>query len=91
MNVRWSTAANVDFTGAALDYEGKQDGLGSRFLEAVEETVRRIEANPYMWARCSPRLRRCLVRRFPFALLYQVKADDLIIVSVADMRRDPKS
>jgi len=38
----------------------------------------------------SRRTRRCRLHRFPFGLFYQVRSDEILIVSVMDLRRDPK-
>ena len=90
MNVRFTSAAYRELTEAAEFYEDKQPGLAHRFLSEVEAAVERIERYPEMWARVSPRLRRCLVHRFPFAVFYHADAEEIQIVAVADLRRDPE-
>ena len=35
------------------------------------------------WTRIGKRTRRCLVKGFPFALLYMVEADEIIVTAVA--------
>lgn len=89
MNVRFTSAAYRELTEAAEYYEGKQPGLAHRFLSEVEAALERIERYPEMWAKVSSRLRRCLVHRFPFALFYHAGAEEIQIVAVADLRRDP--
>lgn len=89
MNVRFASAAYRELVEAAEYYEGQQSGLADQFLSEVEEAVARITRHPDTWARVSPRIRRCLVHRFPFALLYHIAGEDIQIVAVADLRRDP--
>lgn len=89
MNVRFTSAAYRELTEAAEYYEGRQSGLADRFLTEVEAAVGRIERYPEMWAKVSPRIRRCLVHRFPLALFYHAAAKEIEIVAVADLRRDP--
>jgi len=71
-------------------YETAEAGLGGEFLAEVEVATRLIETFPLAWASLSPRTRRCRMHRFPFGLFYQVRSDEILIVSVMDLRRDPK-
>lgn len=50
----------------------------------------RIVAQPQAWTPLSRRIRRCRTHRFPYGLFYQMRADEILIVSVMDLRRDPK-
>jgi hypothetical protein len=56
----------------------------------VEATTDLIESFPLAWTSLSPRTRRCRTRRFPYGLFYQVRQEEILIVSVMDLRRDPK-
>lgn len=90
MNVHFTSAAYRELTAAVEYYENQQSGVADRFLSAVEDTVERIKRHPDMWARVSPRIHRCLVHRFPFALFYHATAEEIQIVAIADLRRDPQ-
>ena len=90
MKARFLSTAQIELKEALGYYEAEQQGLGSKFLKEVKAATRLIEAHPLVWTPLSPRTRRCRVRRFPFALFYQVRADEILIVSVMDLRRDPK-
>jgi hypothetical protein len=56
----------------------------------VEATTQLIADHPLAWTPMSSRTRRCRTHRFPFGLFYQVRRDEILIVSVMDLRRDPK-
>ena len=90
MKVRFTSAAQRELAAATSYYQDQQDQLGVRFIDEVESAVDRIKRYPETWARISPRLRRCLVHRFPFALYYDFMHDEIQIVAVADLRRDPQ-
>ena len=89
MTHRFVSVALLELRESMLDYESKEQGLGARFLREVEVTVDRIISNPEAWRRLSPRTRRCLVRDFPFGVFYQIRRDEILIVAVMDLRRDP--
>ncbi|PYI84378.1 MAG: plasmid stabilization protein [Verrucomicrobia bacterium] len=80
----------MELKEAAESYEAAQPGLGAKFLAEVKLATRLIEAHPLAWAALSPRTRRCRIHRFPYGLFYHVRSDEILIVSVMDLRRDPK-
>ena len=90
MNARFTSSAEAELQEAIAFYEAAENGLGSRFLDEVEVVVTRILAHPTAWTPMSPRTRRCRTHRFPYGLFYQVRPDEILIVSVMDLRRDPK-
>ena len=91
MTYRFTSAALSELRDALLAYESKEQGLGERFLAEVDGTIARILMAPEVWRRLSARTRRCLVHRFPFGVLYQIRGREILLVSVMDLRRDPIS
>ena len=89
MTYRFTSAALSELKDALLDYESKEQGLGRRFLAEVDRAIARILMAPEAWRRLSARTRRCLVHRFPFGVLYQIRGVEILVVSVMDLRRDP--
>lgn len=89
MNYRLTSLANREIETAVIYYEEAERGLGGKFLDEVESTIRRIIAMPEAWKPLLPRTRRCLLHRFPFGVIYQNRGDEILIVSVMDLRRDP--
>lgn len=90
MKARFTSAAERELQEAVEFYEAVENGLGARFLDEVEAAVSRVIAHPMAWAPMSARTRRCRTSRFPYGLFYQIRRDEILIVSVMDLRRDPK-
>jgi toxin ParE1/3/4 len=90
VKARFLSTAELELKEAMEFYEAAREGLGSEFLAEIEETVSLIEAYPLAWTALSPRTRRIRISRFPYGLFYQVGSDEILIVSVMDLRRDPK-
>ena len=90
MNTRFTSSAEAELQEAIAFYEAAENGLGTRFLDEIEAVVARIVTHPAAWTPMSPRTRRCRTHRFPYGLFYQIRTDEILIVSVMDLRRDPK-
>lgn len=56
-------------------YEARIEGLGLRFLAAVEQTTERIVARPEAGAPLAGEFRKRIVQDFPFNIIYRVWED----------------
>lgn len=81
--------AENEMLEAASYYAVQATGLGMDYLSEVEHAVRTIEESPATWPVIEGELRRRLIRRFPFGILYRIEPEEIIIVAVAHMRRRP--
>lgn len=84
------SAAASDLAKAVEYYETRSSGLGSEFLDEFEMTVSRICRFPDAWALVSLEMRRCLMRRFPYAVFYSRNNKEIVIAGVADLRMNPE-
>ncbi len=89
MKFQFHPDAEVEFDRAVEYYERFQPGLGLEFAEEVYAAITRIIQYPDAWSALSENSRRCLVSRFPFGVIYQVKAESLRVVAVAHLNRRP--
>ncbi len=81
--------AEAEFDKAVEYYESCRSGLGLEFAEEVYATIKRILPFPAAWTQISQNTRRCLLNRFPYAVIYQEKNGYIRIIAVADLRRRP--
>jgi toxin ParE2 len=70
-------------------YEARLEGLGLRFLSAVEQTVERISTHPEAGAPLSGEFRKRIVSGFPYNIIYRVREDYVYLVAVAHHHRRP--
>lgn len=71
-------------------YEGQAEGLGERFLAAVNSVFDAIERYPEMFAQVHGEVRRALVSRFPYGVFYRVESRRVIVFAVLHTARDPR-
>ncbi len=88
MKVRIDPDAYAETREAAAWYEQRHPGLGMEFLAAVDNAVQRIRHAPERYPRLETLpeeegVRRLLLDRFPYAIVYEVVEDDVRILAVA--------
>lgn len=89
MNVRFLSIAELELDEAVADYEEKEIGLGLRFLLEIRNSVERIVAYPEAWNLLSANARRCRTKVFPYGIIYQVRRDEILILAIASLHREP--
>lgn len=91
MNIRVLDAAYHDLADSVRNYNDERPGLGFEFANEFQQGVRRIVDYPDAWQSLTSSIRRCLLRRFPYSIIYHVSADEIIIVAVMHQRKHPLS
>jgi plasmid stabilization system protein ParE len=75
----------------AMAWYGKRKaGLDWEFKEAVEQMLARIVATPLRFSIVHGEVRRALLRRFPYAILYVPERNAIIVLAVFHTKRDPQ-
>lgn len=71
-------------------YENKRTGLGSEFLDEVDEYYNRIAQNPGQYQ--SHRNQRvAIMHRFPYKIVYEIEQEETIVVyAVYHDKRNPE-
>ena len=67
----------------------KQPGLEQRFIASVEAAIQKLTARPSSYAILEQDVWRCLTRVFPYAVLYTVEADFILIVAIMHCHQRP--
>ena len=89
MNYEFLPEARAEFEQAVAYYDQCGLGLGDEFTDEVEAAIRRVINQPEAWSLYHHGTRRCLTRRFPYGVVYQLRPDHILIVAVAHLRREP--
>jgi plasmid stabilization system protein ParE len=81
--------AKADLAEAKSWYDKHQKGLAGEFRLCVEEAMERIRRMPELHAEMDNGVRRCLVRRFPYAIYYKLEETRVVVIAVMHTSRDP--
>lgn len=88
MKVRFISPANLELDEAVMYYDHQLPGLGFRFFQEVSAAIERIRLMPEAWTKVGELTRRCMLKGFPYALLYVMETDEILITAVAHLHRD---
>ena len=89
MKIEFLEAAQTELDEAFDWYELQQANLGVQFLTEFDAAIRRVIAYPKSYALLGSDIRRCLIKRFPYGVLYGIDGDRIVIVAVAHLHRKP--
>jgi len=70
-------------------YVGKASGLGERFINEVEEVFNYLEKYPEHFQVVYNDKRQRILKNFPYAVIYQIVENKVIVFSVFPSKSDP--
>ena len=88
-SVRFVAAARREFIAELAYYREVDPAMAVRFNHAVEETIIRACSFPTMGSPGGAGTRRVFVRDFPFAVIYRIDEDGIVIFALAHHARRP--
>jgi len=89
--VSFRPQARAEIREARGWYEAQLPGLGRAFIAELDVTLAFLKLNPQMYALVSDDgdVRRALLHRFPYSLVYEVmNADDIVVLACRHVRQD---
>jgi len=88
--VIFSQAARQELIAAQDWYERESPGLAQRFRDALDVVIEQIIAHPRQFQVVHKSVRRALLRRFPYALMFVIESDDSVtVIACFHGSRDP--
>ncbi len=81
--------AQNELRSGMLFYEYQHFSLGKDFVLEIRRLCRHISENPLLGSEIGPAVRRRLVRRFPYAILYAIESSEIVVLAIAHQRRRP--
>ncbi len=81
--------AEQDIKEAYVWYEDRMHGLGTQFINAVDETMSLVSTEPEIFQKVYRTLRRALIQRFPYGIFYTIGPGSIVILAVMHTARQP--
>src|SRR5690349_7544686 len=89
MRVVFHPEAYDEMLESARFFNSKNADLGGDLINAVQEATHRIATYPGYGSVLQGNVRKCLVRGFPFTILYEVADDHVFIAAIMHQHRRP--
>ena len=87
--VHFHPEARRELRAAAEFYRAESPGLGRAFVAEVRAVAARIAEFPHSVVAEVTDIRRILLKRFPFALMYRSSGGSIEILAAMHQRREP--
>jgi len=83
--------AQIELAEAIGWYEDRRVGLGAELLTATEAAFTAVVEAPHTWSlvRAGKEQRRCLLKRFPYLVVYVFNHSEVRIIAFAHAKREP--
>ncbi len=89
MDYTFHPAAEAELNDAIDYYESIQPSLGIDLAQEVQQAIARALKFPQAWSFIRKPVRRSLVKRFPYGILYVERVNGIFILAVMNLRREP--
>ena len=90
MKVEYHPLTVSDLNNAVAYYNQQRPGLGDELRVEVYAAIGRVRSNSSRYVVVEHGIRRCLVHRFPYAVLFRLIRDDSIrVLVIRHHRRHP--
>ncbi len=89
MRVVFLKYARLELDEAVIFYEIEQKGLGIKFKTEIKKAVKRILQYPEACPVEQGDIKRCLLHKFPYKILYSIEKEHILIIAIAHQHRKP--
>ena len=83
--------AQAELLEARRWYEARLAGLGVEFAQTVDAAIEAIRQYPDAFRQVHGEHRQCVMRRFPYSIIYRLAATEIVVIAVHHHRRAPSS
>ena len=87
--IRFLSPAEIEMFDAAAYYETRVLELGTDFISTIEIAVLDLSDEPEKWPVIGKEIRRRILPRFPYSILYKIDPEEIIIVAIMHQKRRP--
>ncbi|HSE25537.1 MAG TPA: type II toxin-antitoxin system RelE/ParE family toxin [Pyrinomonadaceae bacterium] len=89
MRIEFHPEALDEYLQAALWYANREPTIAEQFISSIEEAIKQVSESPSRWRLIDEDVRRCLAHVFPYAILYTIENDFILVVAVMHCSREP--
>ena len=91
MRIQFLEPARQELKEAISYYDRQREYLGQEFATGVKRALEKVLQYPEAWTLLSKRTRRCRIIKFPYAVIYQIRSDTILVVAIMHMHQKPNA
>ena len=91
MRLTFRPEARLDILEARAWYEDRATGLGNEFARSIDAAAAGILRFPHAFPQVLGDVRKAVLRRFPYSLLFLIDGEDIVVLGCFHQRQDPRS
>jgi plasmid stabilization system protein ParE len=88
-HIEFHPGADQELADAQAWYRERSEVAAQAFALEIDQAIKSIAEAPERWPVTDRGERRFLLSRFPYSILYRVRADEVFITAVAHQKRRP--
>lgn len=89
MRVVLTAEAREELREATKWYAQRSRRAAEHFVHAYKHARELIQGEPERWAEIEPGIRRVLLQKYPYSLLYAIEDDTAVVLAVKHHKRHP--
>ncbi len=89
VSIKFLELAQHELNDTFESYEYQQENLGYDFIEETINTLKLIKTYPEVWSKSSNHTQRCLIKGFPYGILYQKVDSTILVIAIVNLRKKP--
>jgi plasmid stabilization system protein ParE len=91
VKARLTPEADQDAQHAISWYDHRDSDIGNEFLQKINDCITSIEQHPEQFPIVYRQMRRALVKRFPYEILFEIEHEEIIIYAIYHCARNPET
>ncbi len=88
--IELSDEAENDFDKSYEYYAKESEKVADNFYKQVDNSFNKISKNPHAYPQAYKKVRKLVIKRFPFIIYYQIKQVVVRIVAIFHASRNPE-
>jgi len=88
-SIKFLELAQNELDDAFEAYEYQKKNQGYAFVQEIKATINLIQAYPHAWSKSSTHTKKCLLKGFPYGIVYQEVGSSIYIVALENLRKKP--
>ena len=89
-DLKFAKEAEEDIRKILVWYSSQSQPASNKFVESVDALFDFLSANPYSFSKQRKNFRVAYVKKFPYAVIYEIAANVVLVLRIIHTSRSPR-